>query len=128
MEHNAETDWFIRENIELHRQLRTTMAFLQKCYESNRGAKGITAPTEQEWQDIFDMLREVRPSKNKRGFDLISDVLPFGPPSYGEPNAVSNAIGYAMHNSRSHDTVIRVYDAAGSVIEPHQHKGDFRKP
>jgi hypothetical protein len=77
MEHNAETDWFIRENLELHRQLRTTMAFLQKCYDSSRGAKGITTPTEQEWQDIFDMLREVRPSKNKRSFDLISNVLPF---------------------------------------------------
>jgi hypothetical protein len=77
MEHNADTDWFIRENLELHRQLRSTMAFLEKCYRSNRGAKGVTAPTEQEWQDIFDMLREVRPRKNKRGFDLISDVLPF---------------------------------------------------
>jgi hypothetical protein len=27
-----------------------------------------------------------------------------------------NAIGYAMHSSRSHDAVIRVYDAAGNVI------------
>ena len=53
------------------------MAFLEKCYRSNGGAKGVTAPTEQEWQDIFDMLREVRPRKNKRGFDLISNVLPF---------------------------------------------------
>jgi hypothetical protein len=76
MEHNAETDWLIRENLDLHRQLRTAMAFLEKCYRSNGGAKGITAPTEQEWQDIFHMLRE-HPSKNKRGFDLISDVLPF---------------------------------------------------
>jgi hypothetical protein len=33
-----------------------------------------------------------------------------------EPNAVSNAIGYAMHRSRSHDAVIRVYDNAGNVI------------
>jgi len=77
MEHNAETDLLIRENLELHRHLRTTMAFLEKCHRSNGGAKGITAPTEQEWQGIFDMLRAVRPSKNKRGFDLISNVLPF---------------------------------------------------
>ena len=77
MEHDAETDWFIRENLELHRQLSISKAFLQKCYHSNCAAKGITAPTEQEWQDIFDMLREARPRKNKRGFDLISDVLPF---------------------------------------------------
>ena len=44
---------------------------------------------------------------------------------YAEPNAVSNAIGYAMHYSRSHDAVIRVYDEAGEVIETHEHAGDF---
>jgi len=36
---------------------------------------------------------------------------------YGEANTVGNAIGYAMHYSRSHDAVIRVYDDAGNVIE-----------
>jgi hypothetical protein len=46
----------------------------------------------------------------------------------GEPNAVANAIGYAKHRSRSQNAVIRVYDDAGDVIKPHQHKGDFRKP
>jgi hypothetical protein len=51
---------------------------------------------------------EVRPRKNHRGFDLISDARPFGRLWYGEPNAVTNAIGYAMHSSRSHDAVIRV--------------------
>jgi len=64
---------------------------------------------------------EVRPRKDERGVDLISDVLPFGQLWYGEPNAISNAIGYAMHSSRSHDAVIRVYDAAGNVIETHEH-------
>jgi len=44
---------------------------------------------------------EVRPRKDKRGVDLISDTLPFGRPWYGEPNAVSNAIGYAKFYSRS---------------------------
>ena len=38
---------------------------------------------------------EVRPRKDKRGADLISDVLPFGRLWYGEPNAVNNAIDYA---------------------------------
>jgi hypothetical protein len=37
---------------------------------------------------------EVRPRKDHRGFDLISDVLPFGRLWYGEPDATSNAIGY----------------------------------
>jgi hypothetical protein len=36
---------------------------------------------------------EVRPRKDKRGVDLISDALPFGRLRYGEPDAISNAIG-----------------------------------
>jgi hypothetical protein len=32
-------------------------------------------------------------------------------------DGVSKAIGYAKFRSRSHDAVIRVYDAAGDVIE-----------
>ena len=56
-----------------------------------------------------------------------SDALQFGRLWYGEPNAVSNAIGYAKHRSRSHHAVIRVYDDAGNVIETHEHTGDFRE-
>jgi hypothetical protein len=37
---------------------------------------------------------EVRPRKDNRGIDLISDALPFGRLLYGNPNAISNAIGY----------------------------------
>src|SRR5206468_5827079 len=29
---------------------------------------------------------------------------------YGGPNTISNTIDYAMHRSRSHDAVVRVYD------------------
>src|SRR5215471_10833352 len=72
-------------------------------------------------------LYQVRPRKDHRGVDLISDVLPFGRLWYAGPNAVTNAIGYAKHRSRSHDAVIRVYDAAGDVIETHKHKSDFRE-
>ena len=70
---------------------------------------------------------EVRPRKNKRGVDLISDVLPFGRQWYWDPNAVSYAICYAKFRSRSHDAVIRVYDAAGNVIETHEHAGEFQR-
>ena len=70
---------------------------------------------------------EVRPRKDKRGVDLISDALPFGRLWYGEPNAVSNTIGYATHRSRSDHAVIRVYDKAGNVIETHEQKGDFKE-
>ena len=70
---------------------------------------------------------EVRPRKDKRGVDLISDALPFGRLCYGGPNAASNALSYAMHYIRSHDAVIRVYDEAGNVIETHPHRGDFKE-
>ena len=70
---------------------------------------------------------EIRLRKDKRCVDLISDALPFGRLWYAAADAVGNAIGYALHNSRSNDAVIRVYDAAGSAIETHQHKGDFRE-
>jgi hypothetical protein len=39
-----------------------------------------------------------------------------------------HAIGCAMHSSRSHDAVIRVYDVVGNVIETHEHAGDFVEP
>jgi hypothetical protein len=68
---------------------------------------------------------EVRLRKDHRGIDLISDVLPFGRLWYDTPD---DAIGYAMHSSRSHDALIRVYDDAGNVIEKHEHKGDFKEP
>ena len=72
-------------------------------------------------------LYEVRPRKDGRGADLISDALPFGRLWYDGPNAVTNATGYAMHDSRSADAVIRVYDAAGKVIETHEHAGEFKE-
>jgi hypothetical protein len=50
------------------------------------------------------------------------DALPFGRLWYVE---VSDAIGYAQHYSRAHDAVIRVYDAAGKVIERHAHARRF---
>jgi len=57
---------------------------------------------------------EVHPHKAHRGFDLISDALPFGRLWYEKgPDAVE----YAKFRSRSHDAVIRVYDGAGNVIE-----------
>jgi hypothetical protein len=46
-------------------------------------------------------VHEVRPRKDHRGVDLISDALPF----------------------RS-----ALVDGASTVIETHQHKGDFKQP
>ena len=54
-------------------------------------------------------IYEIRPRKDHRGVDLISDALPFRRLWYDGPNAMSNAGGYAKFRSRSHDAVIRVY-------------------
>jgi hypothetical protein len=66
---------------------------------------------------------EVHPRKDRRGFDLISDALPFGRLWYTKPD---DAVDYAKFFSRSHDAVIRVYDKE-NVIETHKHKGDFQR-
>jgi hypothetical protein len=70
---------------------------------------------------------EVRPRKDKRGVDLISDRLPFRRLWYGEPNAINNAIDYAKHCSPLDEALIRVYDDAGDVIETHGVPGPFQR-
>jgi hypothetical protein len=60
---------------------------------------------------------EVRPRKDHRGVDLISDALPFGRLWYSEPNAIGNAIGYAMHHSRSHRTLSTTAKCVNFVID-----------
>jgi hypothetical protein len=45
---------------------------------------------------------QVRPRRDHCGVNLISDALPFARLWYGEPNAVSSAIGYAKFRSRLH--------------------------
>jgi hypothetical protein len=70
---------------------------------------------------------EVRPRKDHRGVDLISNALLFGRLWYAGPNAIGNTIGYAEHRSRSHGAVIRVFDKTGNVIQTHEHKGDFKE-
>jgi hypothetical protein len=66
----------------------------------------------------------VRPRKDKRGVDLISDALPFGGLWYTE---VRDAVEYAKFRSRSHDAVIRVYDEAGNMLEMHDHAGNIKE-
>jgi hypothetical protein len=34
---------------------------------------------------------------------------------------------FTAGHTRSHDAVIRVFDAAGDVIETHEHAGEFRE-
>ena len=67
---------------------------------------------------------EVHPRKDHHGVNLISDVLPFGRLLYLE---VREAVAYAKFYSQSQDATIRVYDAAGNVIETHEHRRDLNE-
>ena len=69
---------------------------------------------------------EIRPSKDRYTFDLISNELPFGCTS--GYHYVAAAVRHAKAYSGSHPAVIRVYDAAGNVVETHEHDGDFQGP
>jgi hypothetical protein len=64
---------------------------------------------------------EIRPSKYQRTFDLISTVLPLG--RRGGFVMVDAAVSCAKAYSGSHPTVIRVYTAAGNLIETHEYNG-----
>ena len=69
-------------------------------------------------QDVY----EIRPRRNRDGFDLISDRLRRGPIWYAGPDAVRNAVAFAKYRSRSRSrwAIIRVFDEAGSVTETHE--------
>jgi hypothetical protein len=60
---------------------------------------------------------EVRPHKDHRVVDLISDVLPFQRLWYGEANAASNAISYANFYSRSRASAIQIARPLQSKID-----------
>ena len=52
--------------------------------------------TQLRWRRVMTSsqhIYEVRPRKDKRGVDLICDVLPFGGLWYGEPTAIRIPIG-----------------------------------
>ena len=70
---------------------------------------------------------EIRPRGEKHSVDLNLRCAAFGRLWYGKPRAIPNAIYHAKFGSRSHDAVIRVYDAAGNAIETHEQAGDFRE-
>ena len=69
-------------------------------------------------------IYEVRPRRDKRGFDLISDALPFGRLWYG---LAEDAVGYAKFYSRSHAMIVRVFDESGGLIETHESQSAFRE-
>jgi hypothetical protein len=55
------------------------------------------------------------------------NALNFSESSPIASSSATSAGTFAKFRSRSHDAVIRVYDAADNVIETHEQKGDFRE-
>jgi hypothetical protein len=76
----------------------------------------LSSESARPWSSRIYCLCESPPAQDRRGFDLISDALPFGRLWYAEPNAIS----YAKFYSRSHNAVIRVYDESRNVIDTHE--------
>ena len=69
-------------------------------------------------QDVY----EIRPRKDRDGFDLISDRLRYGPIWFAGSDAVRCAVAYAKYRSRcrSHQAIIRVFDEEGNVTRTHE--------
>jgi hypothetical protein len=67
-------------------------------------------------------LYELRPRKDRDGFDLVSELFRYGPIWYAGPDAVRHAIAYAKYRShfRSQRAIIRVLDHAGVVVQLHE--------
>ena len=77
----------------------------------------------------FAVLRPLFPVKAAPPFSsgtiVIGDDLI--PGSAKEARVTPPRLGYAIHYSRSHDAVIRVYDETGNVIKTHEHAGEFKE-
>jgi hypothetical protein len=82
--------------------------------DANRQMEMSSTPA----QDVY----EIRPRRDRDGFDLISDRLRRGPIWYAGPDAVRNAVAFANYRSRSRSrwAIIRVFNEAGKVTETHE--------
>jgi hypothetical protein len=99
MEHSADIDWLIRENLDLHRQLRITMAFLGKVLSlQRRGKRHHSAHRTRVAGHFRHATRSPPPQRQTR------------------------------RGSHFRCATIRVYDSTGAVIQTHEHAGDFREP
>ena len=118
-------------------QCESNYALLVRSEEKGRGV--LEALTDKLWgnansrmeisaapaQDVY----EIRPRKDWDGFDLIGDRLRLGPICYAGPDAVRYAVAYAKYcsRSRSHRTIIRVFNEEGNVTETHAGEIPSRK-
>jgi hypothetical protein len=69
-------------------------------------------------------IYELRPRKDRRGFELISEALPFGHLWFHDADA---AIGFATFYSRSKRGEVRLFDAAGGLLYVQSWAGNFKE-
>ena len=94
-------------------QLRVAGGPIRRAFgDANNRMKMSATPA----QDVY----EIRPRNDRTGSDLISDRLRYGPIWCAGPDAVRYAVAYAKFCSRSHQTVIRVFNEEGNVTEIHK--------
>ena len=76
-------------------------------------------------QDVY----EIRPHKDRDGFDLISDQLRYGPIWYAGPDAVRYAVAYAKYHSwtRWRRAIIRVLNESDATVCMAKSARDFRE-
>jgi len=69
-----------------------------------------------------DDVYELRPRKDKDGFELINDGFRYGPIWYSGRDAVRNAVAYAEYRSlmRSQRAIIRVLNESGAIIQTYE--------
>jgi hypothetical protein len=86
-----------------------------------RGILPLFSPHDKDKvQCVIESLRLSSPDEFPKQSSARADEVRW----YGKPNAID----YAKHRSRSHNAVIRVYDAAGNVIKTHEHHDGGDQP
>jgi hypothetical protein len=113
------------EYVEAMRTERNSFGLLKALDKLLGGANSRVEMSGTPAQDVY----EIRPRKDRDGFDLIGDRLRFGPIWYAGPDAVLYAVAYAKYRarSRSRRAIIRVFNEEGNVTETHAGKIPSRK-
>jgi hypothetical protein len=71
---------------------------------------------------------EIRPRKDGRGLDLISERLPLGVLWFEGADAIEDAVNYARAFSYPHPAIIRVLNESGTFAVTLQSVDDFSRP
>jgi len=71
---------------------------------------------------------EIRPRKDRRGLDLISERLPLGVLWFEGADAIEDAVNYARAFSYPRPVIIRVFDESGTFAVTLESVDDFSRP